>query len=85
MASGPFRPGDQVPATGIYTATHDQHRTPHEVFAVQGEYFPPCRRCGSNASFTLLRTASQLDGDHDFSGSAQKERSKKAKAGPTES
>jgi hypothetical protein len=85
MASGPFRPGDQVPATGIYTASHHQHRAPHEVFAVQGDRFPACRRCGSHASFTLVRAASQVEADHDFAGSFHKEKSKEAKAGPTES
>jgi hypothetical protein len=72
-----------VPVTGIYTASHHQHRTPHEVFAVEGEKFPPCRHCGSQATFTLLKAASEVQTDHDFSGSA--EQSKKAKAGPGES
>jgi len=82
MASGPFRPGDRVPVTGIYTASHNQHRTSHEVFALEGERFPPCRQCGPDASFTLLKAASQVDDDQDFSGAAEPQ--KKAKAGPSE-
>jgi hypothetical protein len=85
MAGKPFRPGDRVPATGIYTASHYQHRMPHEVFAVEGEVFPACRRCRSNVSFTLLKTALHVEADQDFSGTSEKESSKEANAGPSES
>lgn len=65
-----FRPGDRVPTTGIYTATHYQHRMPHEVFAVEGERFPLCRRCGERTHFTLLHHATRIDEDQDFKGSS---------------
>lgn len=77
MTITPFRPGDRVPSTGIYTVTHYQHRMPHEVFAVEGERFPTCRRCGERAHFTLLHEATRIDEDQDFtrSGGDSKNRS----------
>jgi hypothetical protein len=72
MPDGPFRPGDKVPITGIYSVSHYQHRMPHEVFAVAGDTFPQCRRCGTRASFTLLQAAVHIDADQDFSGSAER-------------
>ena len=66
-----------MPITGIYTATHYQHRMPHEVFAVEGEQFPACRRCGSRASFSLLQQATHIGHDHDFSRAAT-EKNRKA-------
>lgn len=83
MPTGPFRPGDKVPVTGIYTAAHYQHRLPHEVFAVAGELFPECRRCGERASFTLLKAATDIQTDQDFAGSAESRKSKTAGA-PTD-
>jgi hypothetical protein len=81
MPAGPFRPGDKVPTTGIYTVSHYQHRMPHDVFAVEGDQFPPCRRCGSRASFVLAQAASHIDSDHDFSRSSDPNKTKRAKAG----
>jgi hypothetical protein len=66
MQNGQFRPGDQVPVTGIYSVTHHQHRVPHDVFATGGEAFPCCRRCGDRVSFTLVQSANRIDHDHDF-------------------
>ena len=82
MPTGPFRPGDQVPSTGIYIASHYQHRLPHEVFAKQGELFPICRRCGERASFVLFKAAGDISLDQDFAAAAEETKSKKAKAGP---
>jgi hypothetical protein len=70
MQNTQFRPGDRVPSTGIYTATHYQHRMPHEVFAVEGERFPICRRCGDRTHFTLLHEATRIEEDQDFSRSS---------------
>jgi hypothetical protein len=39
-----FRPGQQVPESGIYTVLHDpDHPAEHEITCVRGEPFPPCR------------------------------------------
>ncbi len=82
MPTGPFRPGDKVPSTGIYIASHYQHRLPHEVFAKAGELFPLCKRCGTRASFSLLKAAADIALDQDFAATAEEIKSKKAKAGP---
>lgn len=77
MVAGPFKPGERAAATGIYTATHDRHRLPHDVFAVEGDEFPECRKCGSQIRFSLLQAASHIDGDHDFSKAAPNSKSGK--------
>jgi hypothetical protein len=81
MEKGPFRPGELVPATGIYGVTHYQHRMPHEVFARQGDVFPNCRRCYSRVSFRLVQPAAHLGADPDFFTSSEEARSKRARAG----
>lgn len=81
MPTGPFRPGDKVPATGIYTASHYQHRMPHEVFAVEGEQFPACRRCGERASFSLAHPAVHIEADQDFANLNQSKTVTQVKAG----
>lgn len=75
-----FKPGENILTTGIYTVTHYQHRLPHEVFAVEGDQFPACRRCGSRIRFNLLQPARHISADHDFSKTVSA-RAKKAGAG----
>lgn len=42
-----YKPGDIVPTSGIYHVAHDYiHTDSHEITAVGGEHFPPCRHCG---------------------------------------
>ena len=82
MPTGPFRPGDKVPSTGIYIASHYQHRLPHEVFAVEGELFPVCKRCGTRASFALFKAVADIAFDQDVAASTEAQKWKKAKAGP---
>jgi hypothetical protein len=81
MEKGPFRPGEVVPATGIYGVTHYQHRMPHEVFAKGGETFPSCRRCDTRVYFTLVRPAAHLGADPDFSSTSAEFKSRRARAG----
>ncbi len=69
MHTGPFRPGDRVPITGVYTATHYQHRLPHDVFAMTDAPFPECRRCGKRVSFSLSQSSTHIDADQDFAAS----------------
>jgi len=80
MPGGPFKPGDQVPVTGIYTATHYQHRMPHEVFVRAGEEFPNCRRCMARVRFTPFGATAHIEKDHDFRGRPAKPRARKARA-----
>jgi len=80
-----FKPGDRVPATGIYTASHDHHRPQHEVFAVEGDEFPLCRRCGVAIRFVLVQPATHIDADRDFSKASATAKVKKARAGSKKS
>lgn len=64
MATEVFRPGQQVPKSGIYKVIHDyNHRQEHEVTAVMGERFPPCNHCGDHPRFALVREAHHI-GSH---------------------
>src|SRR5260370_35996923 len=57
------RPGNTVPQSGIYRVDHDvRHTQPHEVTAIQGETFPPCRNCGHGVTYTLIRAALHISG-----------------------
>ncbi len=69
MNTGPFRPGDRVPITGVYTASHYQHRLPHDVFAMADDPFPECRRCGRRVSFLFSQSTTRIDADQDFAES----------------
>lgn len=46
-----------VPATGIYTVYHTEHRLPHEVILICGDKFPRCSKCGVGVTFVLVREA----------------------------
>ena len=66
MTNAVYKPGDKVPASGIYQVIHDTvHKAEHEVTAVIGEHFPPCNHCGPHPRFTLLRAAHHIN-NHDF-------------------
>lgn len=58
-----YKPGDIVPASGIYRVTHDpRHAEPHEVTCIKGKIFPPCRTC-QHPRFALVREAQHIE-DH---------------------
>ena len=62
-----FKPGDDVPHSGIYRVVHDtNHREEHEVTCVYGKKFPPCNHCGNHPRFVLLRTAQHIDSNKHF-------------------
>ena len=64
-----FRPGDLAPVTGIYLVRHNpQHRPSHEAVIVRGETLPACRTCKLHITYEVLRTASHITHDWDFSG-----------------
>src|SRR5271165_5020958 len=53
-----FKPGDKVPASGIYDVIHDRldgddHALPHQITAIAGTLFPPCRVCRDWVGFRL--------------------------------
>ena len=67
MENKVFKPGEKVPASGIYKVVHDTyHYEQHEVTAIIGEHFPPCNRCGSHPRFTLVRAAHHISNHEHF-------------------
>jgi hypothetical protein len=48
--------GQQIPDSGIYRVTHQQHRLPHEVTLLKGETFPRCAKCGDMVEFELVQS-----------------------------
>jgi hypothetical protein len=63
-----YKPGDFAPLSGIYAVTHAGHRPPHEVLAIRGEEFPPCRTCRLEVTFEVVRSVDHLTHDLDFAG-----------------
>lgn len=56
-----YKPGMIVPESGLYQVIHDRyHSAVHEVTAIRGEVFPPCRHCGSGMGYKLVRAAKHL-------------------------
>ncbi len=55
-----YETGQEVPASGIYKVTHDEHRLPHDVTLVAGQKFPSCGRCSSRVRFRLLKESPRL-------------------------
>ena len=56
-APNPFRVSSIVRTSGIYRATHGDHRLAHEVTLLAGQKFPPCKVCGRAVRFELVREA----------------------------
>jgi hypothetical protein len=62
-----FKPGDEVPHSGIYRVLHDtQHTQEHEVTCVDGKHFPPCNHCGHHVRFVLERAAQHISSNDNF-------------------
>ena len=56
-----YKPGQDVPASGIYRVTHDKnHAQEHEVTCVRGKRFPPCRGC-AHPRFQLVHAAHHIE------------------------
>jgi len=69
-----FRPGQSVPASGIYKVIHDpRHAQEHEVTCVYGKVFPPCRGC-QHPRFVLVRTAHHVETQEFFKSNVLSER-----------
>jgi len=67
MATTIYKPGDEVPNSGIYKVIHDpNHAHEHEVTAVVGEHFPPCNHCGRHPRFELVRAANHINMHPEF-------------------
>jgi hypothetical protein len=67
MANEIYKPGQEVPKSGIYKVIHDSNHTQeHEITAVIGETFPPCNGCGHHPRFSLVRAAHHLSTHDNF-------------------
>ncbi|MGE5325281.1 MAG: hypothetical protein ACM3SW_20605 [Actinomycetota bacterium] len=61
-----FKPGEEVPESGVYTVRHHLHRENHSATIFRGERFPACSRCGAAVRFVLARRAGRILEDSDF-------------------
>ena len=67
MATGPiYKPGDIVPASGIYRVVHYAHRLPHETAILVLKKFPRCNQCGDGVRYQLVRSVGELLKDYNF-------------------
>jgi hypothetical protein len=63
-----FRPGDEVPHSGVYRVFHDpEHDKPHEVTCIYGTLFPQCSQC-NYPRFMLIRPAQHVNAHEAFRG-----------------
>jgi hypothetical protein len=79
-----YKPGQLVPISGIYVAMHEMHRPEHEVVAIRGEEFPPCRVCRDEVRFYVASPVPHMMHDFDLTGPeprAIRHRAKAAKKG----
>lgn len=61
-----YKPGDVVPASGIYNVVHDpEHVESHQVTCIKGKIFPPCRGC-HHPRFTLAKAAHHIENHEQF-------------------
>jgi len=66
-----FKPGDAVPASGIYDVIHDkldgqEHAEQHQITAIAGKTFPPCRGCQAWVRFQLRSAAEHIEAHGHF-------------------
>lgn len=66
-----YRPGEEVPRSGIYKVSHRGHHHDHEVTCVSGEDFPSCHQCGDQVRFSLLIAAHAVRRHTHFFGDEQ--------------
>jgi len=74
-----FKPGEKVPASGIYDVIHDrldgdEHAHPHQVTAIAGTVFPPCRGCKGSVRFRLRQAAEHLDAHDHFNSRLERQK-----------
>lgn len=55
VKSRQYKPGEVVPASGIYRVEHESHRLMHEVTLLAESVFPRCRQCNGAVRFELVR------------------------------
>ncbi len=58
----PFKVGEKVRKSGIYSVLHDgKHVGDHDVTCIAGKRFPACNECGELARFVLVRHAKDVN------------------------
>lgn len=62
-----FRSGETVPVSGIWHPEHVACKNAPEVWVRKEDLFPPCPKCSSSTSFTLLEEVQHISEDSDFS------------------
>lgn len=63
----PYKPGDLVPVSGIYSVIHDpDHHQKHEVTCIEGKKFPPCKSCAKGVRFKLSVEAVHIHDHQSF-------------------
>lgn len=75
-----YKPGETVPTSGIYSAVHLDHRSSHEVVAIQGEEFPSCRVCKAEVRFHVTQLLPHMTHDFDLTGPRLRTAKRRAKA-----
>jgi hypothetical protein len=65
-----YRPGEEVPKSGIYRVRHQGHHHDHEVTCISGEQFPECKQCKGGVRFSLIIAARAIERHIHFSGVA---------------
>lgn len=66
-----YRPGEEVPKSGIYKVSHRGHHHDHEVTCLSGERFPECHSCKDEVRFSLLIAAHAVRRHGHFYGRAE--------------
>ena len=51
-----YKPGEQIPDSGIYKVIHKTHRHAHENIFAAGQTFPPCKHCGDKVRFQAVNS-----------------------------
>jgi hypothetical protein len=69
-----------VPISGIYSVTHVEHRSAHEVLAIRGDVFPVCRICKAHVRFQIAHVFPHVTHDFDLAGPNLKAPKGRAKA-----
>ena len=59
-----FHTGQDVPESGVYRVTHEDHRLPHEVTLLRNAQFPHCAKRADMVVFEPLALTSSLREKH---------------------
>jgi hypothetical protein len=66
MAESRFRPGQEVPCSGVYRIHHAHHRSDHDGILLKAQVFPPCAVCGDQVRFQLVQASNPIEQQPDF-------------------